>query len=66
MLQLKEMSESHVDQQCQLERVTRDKLAALAELELARGHVSTADMDYGKVTQAMTFSTNPFTCLILV
>ena len=47
--QIKEMTETLVETQNQLEKVTRDKISLLTELQTARGQIGSLDADYGQV-----------------
>ena len=47
--QIKDLTAAFVETQNQLEKTTRDKVALMAELEVARSQLDNFDVDYGKV-----------------
>ena len=51
MFQLKEVQEQLVETQLQLDRVTRDKVMLMTEVENVKGHLSSSVADYGQVSQ---------------
>ena len=51
LLQIKELQENLVDTQLQLDRVTRDKVTLMSDLEATKGHLSSSTIDYGQVIE---------------
>ncbi len=67
LFQLKELQEQLVETQLQLDRVTRDKVALLTDVENMKGHLSSYTADYGQVYphEHMTQTLQQFCPLIL-